>query len=173
MYGLPHAGRISQDGLIERLASHGYMQTGTTCLFISTRHQLCYLHLGGRWLRGDDLIRCLRLYYEITIKKNPTKYLGITIAVDKAAREVRMSAPGVIAKALKQFAPLSTTIPSWHDLAVFLDHRSPSRDLQLYTYHLDSDQLLRHPILPIVPHSSLWMIIIAYNVEQACYCITV
>ena len=48
MYGLPHAGRISQDGLIERLASHGYMQTGTTCLFISTRHQLCYLHLGGR-----------------------------------------------------------------------------------------------------------------------------
>jgi hypothetical protein len=33
MYGLPHAGRISQDGLIERLASHGYMQTGTTCLF--------------------------------------------------------------------------------------------------------------------------------------------
>ena len=33
MYGLPHAGRISQDGLIERLASHGYLQTGTTCLF--------------------------------------------------------------------------------------------------------------------------------------------
>jgi hypothetical protein len=26
MYGLPDAGRISQDGLIERLASHGYLQ---------------------------------------------------------------------------------------------------------------------------------------------------
>eukprot|EP01036_Dinobryon_divergens_P061842 gene61842-biopygen29750 len=33
MYGLPHAGKIAQDVLIERLASHGYHQTGTVCLF--------------------------------------------------------------------------------------------------------------------------------------------
>ena len=33
MYGLPHAGKIAQDSLIQRLAHHGYMQTGTTYLF--------------------------------------------------------------------------------------------------------------------------------------------
>eukprot|EP01036_Dinobryon_divergens_P062065 gene62065-biopygen42267 len=33
MYGLPHAGKIAQDVLINRLATHGYLQTGTTCLF--------------------------------------------------------------------------------------------------------------------------------------------
>ena len=117
MYGLPHTGRISQDGLIKRLASHGYMQTGTTCLFRHATNSVTFTlvvdDFGVKYMKladADDLIRCLRLYYEITIKKNPTKYLGITIAVDKAAREVRMSAPGVIAKALKQFAPLSTAV---------------------------------------------------------------
>ena len=29
MYGLPHAGKIVQDILIGRLATHGYLQTGT------------------------------------------------------------------------------------------------------------------------------------------------
>ena len=53
--------------------------------------------------RGDDLIRCLQLYYILTIKKEATKYLGLTIAVDKVARKVRMSAPGVIAEALQCF----------------------------------------------------------------------
>ena len=33
MYGLPHAGKNALDKLIERLAAHGYLQTGTTCLF--------------------------------------------------------------------------------------------------------------------------------------------
>ncbi len=111
MYGLPHAGRISQDGLIERLASHGYMQTGTTCLFRHATNSVAFTlvvdDFGVKYMNTADarllttlFVRCLRLYYEITIKKNPTKYLGLTIAVDKAAREVRLSAPGVIAKAL-------------------------------------------------------------------------
>jgi hypothetical protein len=39
-----------------------------------------------------------------------TKYLGLTIAVDHVAREVRLSAPGVIPVALKQFAPNSTAV---------------------------------------------------------------
>ena len=50
---------------------------------------------------ADNLIRCLQLYYILTIKKEATKYLGLTIAVDKVARKVRISAPGVIAKALQ------------------------------------------------------------------------
>ena len=66
---------------------------------------------------ADDLIRCLQLYYTLTIKRNATKYLGLTIAIDKVAREVRMSAPGVIAKALQRFAPHSTAVA--RSLAVY------------------------------------------------------
>ena len=117
MYGLPHAGKIAQENLVARLATHGYLQTGTTCLFRHTTNGVAFTlvvdDLGVKFqnLAGaDDLIRCLQLYYTLTIKKNATKYLGLTIAVDKVAREVRMSAPGVIAKALQRFAPHSTSV---------------------------------------------------------------
>ena len=117
MYGLPHAGKIAQDVLVERLASHGYLQTGTTCLFRHVTNGVAFVlvvdDFGVKFkdvASAEDLIRCLQLYYTITIKKDATKYLGLTIAVDKINREVRLSAPGVIAKALKQFAPNSTAV---------------------------------------------------------------
>ncbi len=59
---------------------------------------------------ADDLVRCLQLYYTLTIKKNATKFLGLAIAVDPIAREVRLSAPGVIPKALQRFAQHSTAV---------------------------------------------------------------
>ena len=101
-----------------RLATHGYLQTGTTCLFRHVTNNgvtftLVVDDFGVKFqvtAGADDLIRCLQLYYTLTIKKNATKYLGLTIAVDKVAREVRMSAPGVIAQALKRFAPHSTSV---------------------------------------------------------------
>jgi hypothetical protein len=117
MYGLPHAGKIAQDNLIARLATHGYLQTGTTCLFRHATNGVAFTlvvdDFGVKFpdpAGADDLIRCLQLYYTLTIKKNATKYLGLTIAVDNVAREVRMSAPGVIAKALQRFAPHSTAV---------------------------------------------------------------
>ena len=58
---------------------------------------------------ADDLVRCLQLYYTLTIKKNATKFLGLTIAVDPIAREVRLSAPSVILK-LQRFAQDSTAV---------------------------------------------------------------
>ena len=50
---------------------------------------------------ADHLITCLELHHKLTIKKNATKYLCLTIAVEKEAREVQISAPDVIAKVLK------------------------------------------------------------------------
>eukprot|EP01036_Dinobryon_divergens_P061892 gene61892-biopygen31968 len=117
MYGLPHAGKIAQDVLIARLASHDYHQTGTICLFRNATNGVAFTlvvdDFGVKFkdLAGaEDLIKCLQLYYKLTIKMDATKYLGLTIAVDHIAREVRLSAPGVIPKALKQFAPTSTTV---------------------------------------------------------------
>jgi hypothetical protein len=117
MYGLPHAGKIAQDILIERLATHGYHQTSTICLFRHSTNGVAFAlvvdDFGVKFqdLAGaEDLIRCLQLYYTLTIKMDATKFLGLTIAVDHTAREVRISAPGVIPKALKQFAPNSTSV---------------------------------------------------------------
>jgi hypothetical protein len=89
----------------ERLVSFDTLHTNSVTFILVVDD------FGVKYMReadADDLIHCLQLYYEITIKKIPTKYLGLTIAVDKTAREVCMSAPGMIAKALKQFAPFST-----------------------------------------------------------------
>ena len=97
---------------------------------------------------ADDLILCLQLYYEITIKKTPTKYLCLNIAVDKKAREVRMSAPGVIVKALKQFAPFSTAVV--RSPAVYVPPRFGSAAQNLP--------------LQISLHFLLWTSIIAYNI---------
>jgi hypothetical protein len=84
MYGLPHAGKIAQDNLIARLVTHDYLQTGTTCLFHHTTNGVAFTlvvdDFGVKFpdLAGaDDLIRCLQLYYTLTIKKNATKYLGL------------------------------------------------------------------------------------------------
>eukprot|EP01035_Chromulina_nebulosa_P069344 gene69344-biopygen24944 len=117
MYGLPHPGKIAQDILIERLATHGYHQTSTICLFRHSTNGVAFAlvvdDFGVKFkdLAGaEDLIRCLQLYYTLTIKMDATKFLGLTIAVDHTVREVRISAPGVIPKALKQFAPNSTSV---------------------------------------------------------------
>jgi hypothetical protein len=89
MYGLPHAGKIAQDNLIARLATHGYLQTGTTCLFRHATNGVAFTlvvdDFGVKFqdpASADDLIRCLQLYYTLTIKRNAIKYLGLTIAVD-------------------------------------------------------------------------------------------
>jgi hypothetical protein len=113
MYGLPHAGKIAQDVLIERLATHDYHRTGINCLFRHVTNGVAVVDDFGIKFQdlagGEDLIRCLRLYYTLTIKKDATKFLGLTFAVDHVAREVLLSAPGVILKALKQFPPNSTS----------------------------------------------------------------
>ena len=108
MYGLPHAGKIAQDVLIGRLAKHGYLQTGTTSLFRHVTNGVAFALVADDFdvkfkdlVSVEHLIACLELFYKLTIKRNATKYLGLTIEVDKAVREVRISAPGVIAKASK------------------------------------------------------------------------
>ena len=86
MYGLPHAGKIAQDVLIGRLAKHGYLQTGTTCLFRHVTNGVAFALVVDDFavkfkdlVSADHLIACLELFYKLTIKRNATKYLGLTI----------------------------------------------------------------------------------------------
>ena len=117
MYGLPATRGKNRTRQPYHASGYPWLPADRHHLPLPPRHQRCGFHsvddFGVKFqdtAGADDLIRCLQLYYTLTIKKNATKYLGLTIAVDKVAREVRMSAPGIIAKALQRFAPHSILV---------------------------------------------------------------
>ena len=143
MYGLPHAGKIAQDVLIGRLAKHGYLQTGTTCLFRHVTKGVAFALVADDFavkfkdlVSIEHLIACLELFYKLTIKRNATKYLG------------RISAPGVI------------------PLLFSLVH-------QPFTSHLDLGKKRRNQLPQIHRPFLLLKNIIAYNKLVECYYIIV
>jgi len=110
LYGLPHAGKISQDALLEHLAAHGYHQTTTTCLFRHENNGVAFTlvvdDFGVKFKNKEaaqHLIDCLKLRYPITINWNATKYLGMTLRFDTVQRLVGLSIPGYIDKLLQRF----------------------------------------------------------------------
>jgi hypothetical protein len=143
LYGLPHAGKISQDSLITHLAAHGYHQTSTTCLF---RHEsngvtftLVVDDFGVKFTNkqsAQHLIDCLKLRYPLTVNWNATKYLGLSLRFDKANRLVGLSIPGYIRKLLQRF-PLQITAPT----------HPP------YIFHQTTAQKSKYPSLIPVHHS--------------------
>ena len=115
MYGLPHAGKIAQDILLQRLALHDYIQTDNPCLFRHCTNGVAFTlvvdDFGVKFAHqaaADHLICCLRKYYTLKVNMNPTHYLGLQIDFDHTAREVTLSLPDCIPKALAQFTPHST-----------------------------------------------------------------
>lgn len=113
MYGLPQAGLLAQQRLITHLASAGYNQTDTTCLFRhvanGTVFSLVVDDFGVKYttLSGvNHLIHTLQTLYSITIDWKGSKYLGFSIAFDYSHRTVTLSMPGYILKVLQRFAPL-------------------------------------------------------------------
>jgi Reverse transcriptase (RNA-dependent DNA polymerase) len=113
MYGLPQAGLLAQQRLITHLASHGYNQTDTTCLFRhvsnGTVFSLVVDDFGVKYtnMNGvNHLIQTLQALYSITIDWTGSKYLGFSIDFDQSQRSVTLSMPGYIAKVLQRFAPL-------------------------------------------------------------------
>jgi hypothetical protein len=111
MYGLPQAGIIAQDLLVTRLGEHGY-------------HQSKIIH--GLWMRktrpisfclvvdnfavkyvnradADHLIETIRKYYPMTVDKDTTKYIGLTIQWDYINRKAHIYMPGYLDKAFIRF----------------------------------------------------------------------
>ena len=110
LYGLPHAGKIAQDALIKHLATHGYHQTTTTCLFRHDSNGVAFTlvvdDFGVKFKNkaaAQHLIDCLNIRYPITVNWNASKYLGMTLRFDKTNRLVGLSIPGYIRKLLQRF----------------------------------------------------------------------
>ena len=112
MYGLPQAGYLAQQRLIEHLRKHQYHQTDTPCLFRhasnGTTFALVVDDFGVKYTdraAAEHLINALQEIYEIKIDWTGSKYIGFTIKFNRLLKTVTLSMPAYIAKVLERFAP--------------------------------------------------------------------
>ena len=111
MYGLPQAGIIAQELLEKRLNARGYYQSKfTPGLWLhktrSIKFALVVDDFGIKYERDEDaqhLIDSLTPHYKITIDKDGTRFIGLTFSWDYERREVDISMPGYVDKALVRF----------------------------------------------------------------------
>jgi hypothetical protein len=114
MYGLPQAGIIAQELLEERLLKAGYRQSKVTPGY--WKHDwrpisftLVVDDFGVKYINETDvnhLIQTLKQDYEIEEDWEGTRYLGITLDWDYTKREVHLSMPGYVERALARFGHL-------------------------------------------------------------------
>ena len=111
MYGLPQAGILAQDLLVQRMAKHGYTQSKIVP-GLWTHHQrrttftLVVDDFGVKYTSkadADHLINALKEHYQITIDWTGGKYIGITLDWDYIRRKVHLTMPNYLAKALERF----------------------------------------------------------------------
>ena len=112
IYGLPQAGKLSQDRLVAHLATHGYKQCiHTPCIFIHETNGIVFTLVVDDFLvkyktqaAADHFTAALHELYVITTNFSTTqKYVGITLKHDCVARTIDMSMPGYVKKALNRF----------------------------------------------------------------------
>ena len=111
IYGLPQAGRLSQQRLIQHLAKHGYEPAPhSPCLFRHRTRQISFVLIvddfGIRYRNKADaehLLTALRDLYPLKVNWAGDKFIGYTIRWDRPNNRVHLSMPGYIRKALTRF----------------------------------------------------------------------
>jgi len=111
MYGLPQAGLIAQELLAERLARHGYHQSKIVPgLWMhesrATTFTLVVDDFAIKVMSAEDekhLLDVLRKDYIITVDREATKYIGLTIDWDYNGGKVHIHMPGYLDKAMARF----------------------------------------------------------------------
>ena len=112
IYGLPQAGKLSQDRLVKHLAAHEYIQCiNTPCLFVHSTNGVAFTLVVDDFLikfkqrsAAEHLFSALRELYTITTDFSAKqKYVGITLDYNKKKRYIDMSIPGYVEKAIQRF----------------------------------------------------------------------
>jgi hypothetical protein len=111
MYGLPQAGIIAQELLEERLQKAGYTQSKLTPGY--WKHEwrpisftLVVDDFGVKYIGKEHvmhLIKSLKEHYEVEEDWEGRRYLGITLDWDYKKREVHLSMPDYVERALVRF----------------------------------------------------------------------
>ena len=111
MYGLPQAGLLAQQLLEKRLEKHGYTQSKQTPgLWKHKWRPICFSlvvdDFGVKYVgeaHANHLIQALKKDYDISEDWKGQKYCGLTLDWDYEKREVHLSMPGYVEKALARF----------------------------------------------------------------------
>ena len=112
-YGLPQSGALSQQRLFQHLETHGYHQLPHTPSFFrnatgTVRFGIVVDDFAVLWTHKLDfqhLLHTLTILYQIKVNYNGTKYLGMTIAINRKERHVTLTMPGYVEKLLKRVKP--------------------------------------------------------------------
>jgi hypothetical protein len=118
MYGLPQSGLIASELLEKRLIKHGYRQSKLVPGI--WRHDTCPIQFtlvvdgfGIKYVGKEHamhLKKVLELHYKLTCDWTGTHYIGITLDWDYKKRQVHLSMPNYVKKALKQFQHIAGTL---------------------------------------------------------------
>ncbi len=111
MYGLPQAGLIAQELLEKRLGEHGYHQSKIINGFWTHKTRpinfcLTVDDFTVKYVNQEDadhLIKVIAKHYPMTVDKEATKYIGLTIEWDYKKTTARISMPGYLEKTFTKF----------------------------------------------------------------------
>lgn len=127
IYGLPQAGRISQQHLIAHLAKHGYYEAPMTpCLFLHKTNNIAFTlvvdDFGVKYKHPHELqhfLDALKEVYKFKVDIDGKRYLGMTIDIDRAKKTVSLSMPGYVQQALNKYDP-QQTLPECNSPMMFV-----------------------------------------------------
>jgi hypothetical protein len=112
MYGLKEAGKLSQDRLLSHLASHGFHQTPTPCLFRHVSRDIVFAlvvdDFGVKYHHRKDfdyLVSTLSLLYHVKAHPVSTKFLGFSLHHNRSLKTLSLSYPGYISTLLTRLRP--------------------------------------------------------------------
>ena len=111
MYGLPQSGLLANELLEKRLNRHGYRQSKfVPGLWKHDKRPIQFTlvvdDFGVKYVgeeHAKHLQRVLEEHYKLTCDWSGTRYIGITLDWDYHKRQVHLSMPDYVKKALKQF----------------------------------------------------------------------
>ena len=111
MYGLPQAGLLANELLEKRLNKHGYRQSKLVpglwkhdwrpVQFTLVVDDFGFKYVGTE--HALHLQRAIQEDYEVKTEWDGKRYIGITLDWDYKRRQVHLSMPGYVDKALQQF----------------------------------------------------------------------
>jgi hypothetical protein len=121
MYGLPQAGRLANNDLVDHLAQHGYHQSKTTpglYQHVTRPITFCLVvdDFGIKYIgreHAEHLIAVLKEKYAITTNWDDTKFIGLDIAWDYKNHHVNISMHGYIPETLVRFQHPNPTRPQY------------------------------------------------------------
>ena len=118
MYGLPQLGLIANELLKKRLNEHGYRQSKLVPGLWRHDTQPIQFSLvvddfGIKYIGEEHamhLKQVIEMHYKLTCDWTGTLYIGITLDWDYKKRQVHLSMPNYVKKALKQFHHMAGTL---------------------------------------------------------------